>query len=66
MRIMGDLDTRDLNNSRILDVHTWSDYPEVNDFVDSVYEKYFLSEPGNKRIKKKHLELILLDLYVAW
>ena len=54
MRIMGDLDTRDLNNSRVLDVHTWSDYPEVNDFVDSVYEKYFLSEPGNKRIKKKH------------
>ena len=66
MRIMGDLDTRDLNNSRVLDVHTWSDYPEVNEFVDSVYEKYFLSEPGNKRIKKKHLKLILLDLYVAW
>ena len=63
---MGDQDTRDLNNSRALDVHTWSDYPEVNDFVDSVYEKYFLSEPGNKRIKKKHLKLILLDLYVAW
>ena len=66
MRIMGDLDTRDLNNSRVLDVHTWSDYPEVNEFVDSVYEKYFLSEPGNNRIKKKHLKIILLDLYVAW
>ena len=34
---MVDQDTRDLNNSRVLDVHTWSDYPEVNDFVDDLY-----------------------------
>ena len=27
---------RDLINARPLDVHTWSDYPEVNLFVDDI------------------------------
>ena len=37
--------TEDLNNkflelinARPLDVHTWSDYPEVNAFVDDIYQ----------------------------
>ena len=27
---------RDLNYSRPFDVHTWSDYPEVNEFVNGM------------------------------
>ncbi|MDD9724677.1 hypothetical protein PVV74_04340 [Roseovarius sp. SK2] len=51
--------------SRPLDVHVWSDYPEVNDFVDEIY--YHLSEiTGNKIINKKLLKVVLLDLYVSW
>ena len=61
-----DDEVRDLNYSRVLDVHVWSDYPEVNVFVDYIYDEYFLVEGGNKRIKKKHLKVVLLDLYVAW
>lgn len=55
----------DLNNSRPLDIHRWSDYPEVNSLVDKVYS----SLPhlfGNNRIRKQHLKVLLLDLYVAW
>ena len=28
----------DYRNSRQLDVHTWSEYAEVNDFVDDIYQ----------------------------
>ncbi len=52
------------DHSRLLDVYTWSDHPEVNIFVDSIYDAYFLG--GNERIRKKHLKVVLLDLYVAW
>ena len=61
-----DDEVRNLNYSRVLDVHIWSYYPEVNVFVDYIYDEYFLVEGGNKRIKKKHLKVVLLDLYVAW
>ena len=57
---------RDYNNSSIFDVHTWSDYKEVNSFVDVIYSKYFKHSVGNIRIEKKHLKVVLLDLYVAW
>lgn len=58
---------RDYNHSRILDVHRWSDHPEANLFVDSVFDEYLTIEASeNKRIKKKHLKVVLLDLYVAW
>ncbi len=53
-----------LRLSRRLDVHTWSDHPEVNQFVDSIYESHFSG--GNERIRKRHLKVVLLDLYVAW
>ena len=54
-------------HSRILDVHRWSEHQEANLFVDEVYNT-FLDHQGreNTRIKKKHLKVILLDLYVAW
>ena len=57
---------RDLNYSRVLDVHVWSDYKEVNDFVSLIYDAYFSSQNGKKSIAKRHIKLVLLDLYVAW
>ena len=61
-----------LNNSRPLDVHVWSDYPEINHLVDALWETYFeLIEvirrgPKSKATKKSHLKVLLLDLYVCW
>ena len=52
------------NLSRPLDVHKWSNYPEVNNFVNFIYKHYF--EWHNPKIIKKHIKVILLDLYVAW
>ena len=49
--------------SRALDIHKWSDYSEVNTFVNDIYNGFFDSPT---RIKKKHLKVVLLDLYVAW
>ena len=57
---------RDYNHSRLLDVHIWSDYPEVNEFISVIYNAYFSNQNGKKSIAKKHIKLVLLDLYVAW
>ena len=48
-----------------MDVHTWSDYPEVNLFIDDIYSS-LSSVEGNERINKKLFKVLLLDLYVAW
>lgn len=32
-----DADTRDWDHSHPLDVYSWSNYPEVNSFVDEIY-----------------------------
>ena len=53
-----------LEHSRPLDVHTWSDHPEVNAFVNTIYRDHF--GVRQSAIKKKHLKVVLLDLYVAW
>ncbi|MDC0457534.1 hypothetical protein OAM56_06390 [Alphaproteobacteria bacterium] len=50
--------------SRPLDVHRWSEYPEVNKFVTSIFEEYFRWQ--NPDLIKKHIKVALLDLYVAW
>ena len=55
----------DLNFSRPLDVNRWSDYPEANTFVDKIYSSLPFNN-GNKNIRKKHLKVLLLDIYVAW
>ena len=55
----------DLNFSRPLDVHRWSDYSEANTFVDQIYSSLPFDN-GNKQIRKQHLKVLLLDLYVAW
>ena len=57
---------RDYNYSRLLDVHIWSDYPEVNEFISVIYNAYFSNQNGKRSIAKKHIKLVLLDLYVAW
>ena len=62
---MTSLPNIDLNNSRPLDVHRWSKHPEVNSLVDKIYSSLppFI---GNKKIRKGHLKVLLLDLYMAW
>ena len=64
MTLIGD--NRDFQHSRILDVHRWSDHPEVNTFVDLIYKNHIHYVGENTRIKKKHLKVVLLDLFVAW
>ena len=58
---------RDYQHSRPLDVHRWSDHREINNLVNLVFEKFIsLKAKRNKTIRKKHLKVVLLDLYVAW
>ena len=57
---------RNYLHSRPLDVHRWSEHPEVNIFVDTIYNNDFRRGNENQRIKKQHLKLVLLDLYLAW
>ena len=59
------LEKKDYSNSRPLDVHKWSEYPEVNRFIDEIF-KDLSSFNGNTKITKKLLKVLLLDLYVAW
>ena len=58
------LPENDLNHSVLLDVHTSSDYPEVNTFIHRIYTAHF-SGPFTE-VKKKHLKVVLLHLYVTW
>ena len=59
-------------NSEPLDVHTWSDHPEVKALCDLLYDEAGLAvlEPkGNRkpnRTVKESLRVLILDLYVKW
>ncbi|WP_162495051.1 hypothetical protein [Pseudophaeobacter leonis] len=59
-------------HSRPIDVHKWSDHPEVVQFVDRVWEEYLPEEviggrgPKPKMAFRKQLRVLILDLYVAW
>ena len=59
-------------NSEPLDVHTWSDHPEIKALCDQMYAEAGLStlEPkGNrkpKRTVRECLRVLILDLYVKW
>lgn len=63
-----------LDYSRPLDAHKWSDYPEVNSFVDQIWKDYLATEfpeqtgrgKRPKGPKKQQFKVLLLDLYVAW
>ena len=48
---------RNYLHSRPLDVHRWSEHPEVNIFVDTIYNNDFRQGNENQRIKKKHLRI---------
>ena len=61
--------------SRVLDVHRWSDHPEIKDLTEKVWltlsddECLQLHANGNRKPlsdAKKQLRVLLLDLYVAW
>lgn len=58
----------ELDNWGLFDVHRWSEYPEVNSAVDAIYTE-LASDPsfsGQARLRKKHIKVIILDLYVKW
>ena len=60
-------------HSRPIDVHRWSDHPEVKGLVDRIWDG-FLGEvidekargPKPKMAFRKQLRVLILDLYVAW
>ena len=59
-------------NSEPLDVHTWSDHPEIKTLCDDLYDLAMMTtlEPkGNRKAKrtvKESLRVLILDLYVKW
>jgi hypothetical protein len=64
---------KNIEHSRLLDVHRHSDYPEVNEFVDAFWKEYlapyFKETPRGPKPKanpKAQFKVLFLDLYVAW
>lgn len=57
-----------LDFARPFDVHKWSDYPEVNKAVNALFDD-LKGDPeftGNDNLQKKHVKVVVLDLYAAW
>ena len=65
----------DVWRSRPLDVHRWSQHPQINSIVDTVFDS--LNEDQKKAIQgrsnnagrasgRDHLKVLLIDLFVAW
>ena len=69
-----DLPKIDRWHSEPLDVHTWSDHPEIKALCDELYDAAGLTSlesegKGNrkpKRTVKESLRVLILDLYVKW
>ena len=69
-----DLPKIDRWHSEPLDVHTWSDHPEIKALCDELYDAAGISTlvskgKGNrkpKRTVKESLRVLILDLYVKW
>ncbi len=68
-------DESSVHNSRPLDVHRWSEYPEVESFVAPLWHAFEAEEPvvtggargrPTERIKRDNMKVLLLDLYVCW
>ena len=55
-----------LEHSKLFDVHRWSEYPEVNKFINKVFASLDFSEVGKDKTAKHNLKVVLLDLYVKW
>ena len=59
-------------HSNPLDVHRWSDHPEVNKLVDELWFQVVQPALGGRSNNtglsgpKKQLKVLMLDLYVAW
>ena len=59
-------------HSERLNVHTWSDHPEIKALCDDLYELAgisFLESKANRKAKrsaKESLRVLILDLYVKW
>ena len=70
--MVDDLPKMDRWNSEPLDVHKWSDHPEIKTLCDDLYDQAGMStlEPqGNRKPKRKvkeSLRVLILDLYVKW
>lgn len=63
----------DPHHSRPIDVHRWSDHPEVGSLIDNLWAAHFqhfaaksTRGPKPKTRHKDQLKVLLLDLYVAW
>ena len=65
----------DVWNSRPLDVHKWSEFPEVNTFIDDLWGKFLISFPHHGKRKrgaqpkakpKVQFKVLILDLFVCW
>ena len=67
-----DLPKVDRWHSEPLDVHTWSDHPEIKALCNDLYDAAGLTSlesKGNrkpKRTVKQSLRVLILDLYVKW
>ena len=64
---------KNIEHSRLLDVHRHSIYPEVNEFVNAFWTEYlapyFREKPRGRKPKanpKAQFKVLFLDLYVAW
>ena len=66
--------TDHINHSVRLNVHTWSDHPEVNHLVEEVWDALgegkhsFLTSKSNRKGTplKKVLKVLLVHLYATW
>jgi hypothetical protein len=60
---------KELDNSELFDMHVWSEHREVNKAVDALYNEIKRLpefEGRNERLRKKHVKVVVLDLYVKW
>lgn len=58
-----------LDNSRPLDVHRWSEHPEINLAVNHILQEIRSSFQTGRIASKKlhyHVKVVLLDVYCAW
>lgn len=65
---MGEIE--DPRHSRPIDVHRWSDHPEVAGLVDRIWDEHMSEGAGTgpkpKTSFRHQLRVLVLDLYVAW
>jgi len=56
-----------LDNSVLFDIHRISDFAEVRDAVDAIYAEFKAEKiRGHEDITKRHIQLVLLNLYKCW